>query len=84
MTNFTVSSCTGSGAPRRLGSFRDSIYNSEKLLEDGCRAVSGRTLCPLHSTHPIPATARGVRKEESSPGILLSMFCLLQSTLQTL
>lgn len=35
MTNFTVSSCTGSGAPRLLGSFRDSIYSSEKLLEDG-------------------------------------------------
>lgn len=28
-----ASSCTGSGAPRRLGSCRDSRYSSEKLLQ---------------------------------------------------
>lgn len=30
-----TSSCTGSGAPRRLGSCRDSLYSSEKLLGGG-------------------------------------------------
>lgn len=59
-TTFTVSSCTGSGAPRRLGSFRDSMYSSEKLLEDEWEhhegaappqllpAASKRRRAPLH------------------------------------
>lgn len=51
-----VSSCTGSGAPRLLGSCRDSLYSSEKLLGEEGAASGGNTpspasciSCPTHS-----------------------------------
>lgn len=50
-----ASSGTGSGAPRRLGSCRDSTYSSEKLLGGG-RSRSGRN---TSITSPTPSCARG-------------------------
>lgn len=41
-----ASSCTGSGAPRRLGSCRDSVYSSEKLLAGERGGV--------RQEHPVP------------------------------
>lgn len=55
-----TSSCTGSGGPRRLGSCRDSLYSSEKLLGGG-RGRSGKNTRPPASciTSPIPSCVRG-------------------------
>lgn len=62
-----ASSCTGSGAPRRLGSCRDSLYSSEKLLgEEG--AASGRKALSPASCTPRPTPSCGV----SLPGGELS------------
>lgn len=49
-----ASSCTGSGAPRLLGSCRDSLYSSEKLLEEEGAASGGRP-GPQHPAHPAPS-----------------------------
>lgn len=55
-----ASSCTGSGAPRRLGSCRDSLYSSEKLLGRG-RGRSGKNTRPPASciSSPIPSCVGG-------------------------
>lgn len=50
-TNPGASSCTGSGAPRRLGSCRDSVYSSEKLLGGGRGSV--------RQEHPAPSSPHG-------------------------
>lgn len=80
-TTLGVSSCTGSAAPRRLGSCRDSVYSSEKLLgrmqRGGIRKDAPRRQCPASSA-PSPAAARGSLSGESSPNSLtMKNVCLV-------
>jgi len=64
-----ASSCTGSAAPRRLGSCRDSVYSSEKLLQGG---RGGQAECPAPPA-PLPAVPEARFQEESTPSCLTTV-----------
>ena len=64
-----ASSCTGSAAPRRLGSCRDSVYSSEKLLRGG---RGGQAECPAPPA-PLPAVPETRFQEESTPSCLTTV-----------